>query len=73
MQCLIMIIGTSSATMGTIGVIMLGVATIQGINPGIAAAAVISGSFIGQVCSLLADMVNYNASITGNTPSLISL
>ena len=30
-----MIIGTSSATMGTIGVIMLGVATIQGINPGI--------------------------------------
>lgn len=40
-----MIIGTSSATMGTIGVIMLGVATIQGINPGIAAAAVISGSF----------------------------
>lgn len=64
-----MIIGTSSATMGTIGVIMLGVATIQGINPGIAAAAVISGSFIGQVCSLLADMVNYNASITGNTPS----
>lgn len=63
-----MIIGTSSATMGTIGVIMLGVATIQGVSPGIAAAAVICGSFIGQVCSLLADMVNYNATITGNTP-----
>ena len=62
-----LIIGTSSATMGTIGVIMLGVATIQGVSPGIAAAAVISGSILGQVCSLLADMVNYNASITGNT------
>ena len=45
-----MIIGTSSATMGTIGVIMLGVATIQGINPGIAAellsAAPSSGRFV---------------------------
>ena len=68
------IIGTSSATMGTIGVIMLSVATIQGVSPGIAAAAVICGSFIGQVTSVLADMVNWNAGLTGNTPqSLIKL
>ena len=62
------IIGTSSATMGTIGVIMLSVATIQGVSPGIAAAAVITGSFLGQVTSVLADMVNFNSPLTGNTP-----
>lgn len=68
------IIGTSSATMGTIGVIMLSVATVQGVPPGIAAASVICGSFIGQVTSMLADMVNYNAALTGNTPqSLIRM
>lgn len=61
------IIGTSSATMGTIGVIMLGVATIQGVSPGIAAAAVICGSFLGQITSVVSDMVNWNSSITGNT------
>ncbi|MCI2061935.1 MAG: hypothetical protein LKJ83_04100 [Eubacteriaceae bacterium] len=68
------IIGTSSATMGTIGVIMLSVAMIEGVSPGIAAAAVICGSFIGQVSSVVADMVNWNASLTGNTPqSLVKL
>ncbi|MEG1789920.1 MAG: Na+/H+ antiporter NhaC family protein [Oscillospiraceae bacterium] len=63
-----LIIGTSSATLGTIGIIMLGVSTIQGIPAPIAASAVICGSYIGQVLSPLADMVNYNSALTGNTP-----
>lgn len=68
------IIGTSSATLGTIGIIMLSVAQIQGINSGIAAAAVISGSLYGQITSVIADMVNWNAGLTGNTPqSLVKL
>lgn len=63
-----LIVGTSSATLGTIGIIMFGVATIQGIPAAIAASAVICGSYIGQVLSPLADMVNYNSALTGNTP-----
>lgn len=62
------IIGTSSASLGTIGIIMLGVATVQGMSPGVAAAAVITGSFVGQSLSPLADMVNFNSSLTGNDP-----
>ncbi len=64
-----LIIGTSSATLGTIGVIMLGVSTVQGIPAPIAASAIICGSYIGQVLSPLADMVNYSSALTGNTTS----
>lgn len=64
-----LIVGTSSATLGTIGIIMFGVSTIQGVPAAIAASAVICGSYIGQVLSPLADMVNYNSALTDNTPA----
>lgn len=53
------LIGSSFATMGTLGVVMFSTAIAQGIPAGMAAAAVICGSNVGQFISPLADVTNY--------------
>ena len=53
------LIGSSFATMGTLGVVMFSTAIAQGIPAGMAAAAVICGANIGQFISPLADVVSF--------------
>ncbi len=55
------IIGTSYGTAGTVGVIMIGIAQAMGIPLAITAGAVVSGSYLGQVISPVADMPNLTA------------
>lgn len=61
------ILGTSGGTIGTIGVIMCGVATVQGVNPAMAAGAVISGCYVGQIFSPVADMPTLAGQLCDNT------
>lgn len=51
-------IGSSFAAMGTLGVVMFSVASVQGLPIGPSAAAVISGCWLGQYISPVADVVN---------------
>ncbi|HCS73744.1 MAG TPA: hypothetical protein DIW17_07705 [Clostridiales bacterium] len=55
-------IGSSFAAMGTLGVVMFSVASVQGLPAGISAAAVICGAWLGQYISPVADIVNCAAS-----------
>lgn len=57
------LIGSSFATMGTLGIVMFSTAIAQGIPAGIAAAAVICGSNVGQFISPLADCVSFIAGL----------
>lgn len=50
--------GSSFCTMGTVGVILFQVAVMQGTDIGIAAAAVICGSWIGNYSSPVSDIIN---------------
>ena len=59
------ILGTAGGTIGTIGVIMLGVATVQGVHPGMAAGAIISGCYVGQIFSPVADMPTLSGQLCG--------
>ena len=59
------ILGTAGGTIGTIGVIMFGVATVQGVNPGMAAGAIISGCYVGQIFSPVADMPTLAGQLCG--------
>ncbi len=61
------ILGTSGGTIGTIGVIMCGVATVQGVNPAMAAGAVVSGCYVGQIFSPVADMPTLAGQLCDNT------
>lgn len=58
-----MAIGSSFATMGTLGIVMFSAGIAQGIPAGVMAAAVICGANVGQYLSPLADCVSYNAGI----------
>ena len=57
--------GTSWGTAGTIGVALMGVAIGLGINPGLAAGAVISGAYFGDKLSPLSDTTNLAAAMAG--------
>ncbi len=61
------ILGTAGGTIGTIGVIMCGVATVQGVNPAMAAGAVICGCYVGQIFSPVADMPTLSGQLCDNT------
>jgi Na+:H+ antiporter, NhaC family len=50
-----MSIGSSWTTVGTIGVGLLGIATMLGVSPGITAGAVISGAYLGDKLSPLSE------------------
>ncbi len=58
-------IGSSWTVVGTIGIGLLGIATNMGLNPAIAAAAVISGSYVGDKSSPLSDTANLAAATAG--------
>ncbi|MPY91318.1 MAG: Na+/H+ antiporter NhaC [Luteitalea sp.] len=57
--------GSSWTTAGTIGVALIGVATAQGLNPGLAAGAVISGAYFGDKMSPLSDTTNLAPAMAG--------
>ena len=57
--------GTSWGTMGTIGVALLGVGAGLGVPVGMAAGAIISGSWFGDKLSPLSDTTNFAAGVMG--------
>ncbi len=68
-SCLVLVsilaftIGSSFASLGTLGIVMFSVATLQGMDPAIAAAACICGANFGQYISPIADLPNLAASV----------
>src|SRR5499433_3620996 len=54
-------IGTSWTTAGTVGIGLVGIAVSMDLNPAIAAAAVISGAYVGDTSSPLSDSANLAA------------
>jgi len=58
-------IGTSWGTAGTIGVALMGVAIGLGINPALAAGAIIGGAYFGDKLSPLSDTTNLAAAMAG--------
>jgi NhaC family Na+:H+ antiporter len=57
--------GSSWTTAGTIGVALIGIATVQGLNLGLAAGAVISGAYFGDKMSPLSDTTNLAPAMAG--------
>jgi NhaC family Na+:H+ antiporter len=57
--------GSSWTTAGTIGVALIGIATVQGLNMGMAAGAVISGAYFGDKMSPLSDTTNLAPAMAG--------
>lgn len=60
-----MSIGSSWTTAGTIGVGLIGVGSLLGMNPGIAAGAVISGAYLGDKLSPLSETTILTAEMVG--------
>lgn len=59
-------IGSSWSVAGTVGVAMIGIAVGLGINPAIAAGAVVSGSYFGDKMSPLSDTTNLAPAVAGS-------
>lgn len=57
--------GSSWTTAGTVGVALIGIAIAQGVNPGLAAGAVISGAYFGDKMSPLSDTTNLAPAVAG--------
>lgn len=57
--------GSSWTTAGTVGVALIGIALAQGINPGLAAGAVVSGAYFGDKMSPLSDTTNLAPAVAG--------
>lgn len=57
--------GSSWTTAGTIGVALVGIATVQGLNLGLAAGAIISGAYFGDKMSPLSDTTNLAPAMAG--------
>lgn len=57
--------GSSWTTAGTVGVALVGVAVAQGVNPGLAAGAVVSGAYFGDKMSPLSDTTNLAPAVAG--------
>jgi Na+:H+ antiporter, NhaC family len=57
--------GSSWTTAGTIGVALIGIATAQNLNLGLAAGAVISGAYFGDKMSPLSDTTNLAPAMAG--------
>lgn len=58
-------IGSSWTVAGTIGVGFIGIATSMGLNPAVAAGAIISGAYFGDKSSPLSDSANLTAAAVG--------
>jgi len=59
--------GSSWSTAATVGLAMMGVGQALGINPGMTAGAVISGSYFGDKMSPLSDTTNLAPAVAGTT------
>lgn len=57
--------GSSWTTAGTVGVALVGVATAQGLHPGMATGAIISGAYFGDKMSPLSDTTNLAPAMAG--------
>jgi len=57
--------GSSWTTAGTVGVALIGIAMAQGINPGLAAGAIVSGAYFGDKMSPLSDTTNLAPAVAG--------
>ncbi|MGB4984555.1 MAG: Na+/H+ antiporter NhaC family protein, partial [Erysipelotrichaceae bacterium] len=67
-----MAIGTSWGTAGTVGLVMVSIATSMGANLPMVAGAVISGAHVGQILSPMSDTSNVAANFAGtNVQSMI--
>jgi len=62
--------GSGWSIMGSFGVALMGVALGLGINPAIAGAAIVSGSYIGDKFSPFSDVPNLNSALVGNCTSM---
>lgn len=58
-------IGSSWTVVGTIGIGLMGIAANMDLDPGISAAAIISGSYFGDKSSPLSDSTNLAAAVAG--------
>jgi len=58
-------IGSSWTVVGTLGVGFMGIATSMGLNPAVAAGAIISGAYFGDKSSPLSDSANLSAAAAG--------
>jgi NhaC family Na+:H+ antiporter len=58
-------IGSSWTVVGTIGIGLMGIAQGMGLNPAIAAGAIISGAYFGDKSSPLSDSANLAAAVSG--------
>jgi len=57
--------GSSWTTAGTVGIALMGVAAGLGVNPGMAAGAIISGAYFGDKMSPLSDTTNLAPAMAG--------
>lgn len=57
--------GSSWSTIGTVGLALIGVGTVMGINPGLVAGAIISGAFFGDKMSPVSDTTNLAPAMVG--------
>ncbi|MFC7373563.1 Na+/H+ antiporter NhaC [Fictibacillus iocasae] len=57
--------GSSFTTIGTVGVALMGIGHVMGVNPGIAAGAIVCGACFGDKMSPLSDSTNLAPGITG--------
>lgn len=57
--------GSSWSTIGTVGLALIGVGTVMGINPGMVAGAIISGAFFGDKMSPVSDTTNLAPAMVG--------
>lgn len=58
-------IGSSWTTAGTVGLALVGIATVMGLSPAITAGAVISGAYFGDKLSPLSDTTNLAPAVVG--------
>jgi len=67
MSCAIVALctGSSWSTIGTVGLALIGVGTVMGINPGLVAGAIISGAFFGDKMSPVSDTTNLAPAMVG--------
>ena len=57
--------GSSWTTAGTVGVALIGIATVQNLHLGLAAGAIVSGAYFGDKMSPLSDTTNLAPAMTG--------
>lgn len=63
--CVSVSIGSSWTTAGTVGLALVGAATVMGLSPAITAGAVVGGAYFGDKLSPLSDSTNLAAAVVG--------